>query len=184
MKKIGSIIIITMIVIVAIIYYIIKPKEVNLSNTDITSTNIILPTVNMENVVTETKQETTQIEAKKNGRTVVIDPGHQTKGDNSKEPIGPGATETKAKVTTGATGVATRQTESELNLKVALLLKNELENKGYTVIMTRTTNNVNISNIERATIANNANANAFIRIHADSAESSSAVRNVCFMSNI
>ena len=110
---------------------------------------------------------------KSKGKTIVIDPGHQTKGDSSKEPIGPGATETKAKVTTGATGVSTKQTESELNLKVALLLEKELKQKGYTVIMTRRTNNVNISNSQRAKIANDANADAFIRIHADSVDTES-----------
>lgn len=109
-----------------------------------------------------------------NGKIIVIDPGHQAKGNSEKEPIGPGATQTKAKVTTGATGVATGQTEALLNLKVATLLQQELTKKGYTVIMTRTTNNVDISNSERAQIANKANADAFIRIHANSADNSSA----------
>lgn len=100
--------------------------------------------------------------------TIVIDPGHQAHGDSSQEPIGPGATETKAKVTTGATGVSTGQTEEELNLKVSMYLKEELEKIGYLVIMTRETANVNLSNSERAEIANNNNADAFIRIHANS----------------
>jgi hypothetical protein len=42
------------------------------------------------------------------GHVIVIDPGHQAYGNPAKEPIGPGAHETKAKVTTGATGVQRR----------------------------------------------------------------------------
>ena len=116
-------------------------------------------------------------------KTIVIDPGHQTRGDSSKEPIGPGATETKAKVTTGATGISTKQKESELALKVALLLEKALKEEGYNVIMTRTTNNVNISNKERAMIANDANADAFLRIHADSYSDSNVNRNINIMPN-
>ena len=129
----------------------------------------------------ETKNSIEEKNKMQKKKIIVIDPGHQAKGDSSKEPIGPGASETKAKVTTGATGNYTKQKESELTLKVAQALEKQLKQEGYTVIMTRTTNNINISNSERASIANNAKADAFIRIHADSYDDSNVNRNINIM---
>ena len=100
-------------------------------------------------------------------RVIVIDPGHQLKGSSAKEPNGPGSTEMKDEVSQGSTGVSTGQLEYELNLAVALLLRNELIRRGYSVVMIRETNNVSISNMERAEIANKYSAAAYIRIHAN-----------------
>ena len=102
------------------------------------------------------------------GIKVVIDPGHQMTTDYRKEQYKKGATTGKARATSGAVGVVTGQKEYELTLDTALMLKEYLEKCGATVILTRTENDVNISNKQRAAIAVKNKPTLFIRLHADS----------------
>ena len=104
---------------------------------------------------------------------IFIDPGHQAKGDQNPEPIGPGSPYQKARVSSGTEGIATKKPEYILNLEASIVLKHILEGKGYTVMMSRETHDVNISNSERAIMANEKNAGLAIRIHADSLDNSS-----------
>ncbi len=108
----------------------------------------------------------------KGKKVVGIDAGHQKRGDSSTEPNGPGSSVYKAKVAGGTRGTATGKAEYQLTLEVAKKLKKELLDRGYEVVMTRTKNDVNLSNKERALLLNESGADICVRIHADGAAAS------------
>lgn len=108
----------------------------------------------------------------KGKKIVGIDPGHQSSGDSSTEPNGPGSSTYKAKVAGGTRGVSTGKPEYKLTLEVAKKLKTKLWDRGYQVVMTRTKNDVNISNKQRALLINESGADICVRIHADGGVSS------------
>lgn len=106
---------------------------------------------------------------------VVVDPGHDARGNSETEPIGPGSSTRKIKDGGGTSGVVSGQSEAELNLRVALRLRPLLERAGLRVVMTRTkTAGASMGNIARARIANRAGAALFLRIHADGSSDPSA----------
>lgn len=84
------------------------------------------------------------------GKLIVIDPGHGGKD--------PGT-------------VGSKGTEEAVVLQTSLKLKNELERMGYTVYMTRTTNEY-VNLYDRPAIANSMNATVFVSVHANGFKSS------------
>ncbi|RAV04973.1 N-acetylmuramoyl-L-alanine amidase [Paenibacillus sp. YN15] len=80
------------------------------------------------------------------GKTIVLDPGHGGKD-------------------TGAIAQIKKVYERDVNLSVAIVLKNKLLAAGAQVIMTRTTNEETVSLESRADISNRNHADLFISIH-------------------
>lgn len=108
-----------------------------------------------------------------NSHVVVIDPGHQGSGDSTTEPNGPGSSTMKARVAGGTHGTTTGVYEYQLTLEISLRLQAELERRGYTVYLTRTSHDVNISNMERAQYASSVGGEIAVRIHANGSENAS-----------
>lgn len=101
------------------------------------------------------------------GPLIAIDAGHQAQGNSEQETIAPSSAKTKAKVADGTCGVATGIPEYEFTLNFSQCLKKKLESAGYRVFMIRESNDVNISNQERAAMANASGARVYLRIHAN-----------------
>ena len=108
------------------------------------------------------------------GLKIGIDPGHQEKGNSEKEAVAPGSKEKKAKVASGTSGRKTGIPEYITVLEISLKLRDALEALGCEVYMTRESNDVDISNQERAFMMNDLNVDLVLRIHCDGSSSKSA----------
>ncbi len=120
----------------------------------------------------EATPKPTEESKKLSGKIIGLDPGHQGKGNSEKEPQAPNSDTMKAKVTSGTAGVASKVDEHTVNLAVALKVRDLLEEQGAEVIMTRTSADVDISNVQRAKLFNEKNVNLGVRIHCNGSENS------------
>lgn len=108
------------------------------------------------------------------GITVCIDPGHQEQGRILTEPKGPGLSGNYTGSIGMARGVVTRRMESIVVLEIGLMLRDALLDEGAAVVMTRETQDIYLTNIDRADIAAEANADFFLRLHCDSRDNQAA----------
>lgn len=96
------------------------------------------------------------------GKTIVVSPGHGVYGAG-------GA------IDRGAVSPINGLDEVDFNTPLSLKLRDKLEAAGATVIMIRDTEGpINMSLYERSVLTNNANADAFVEIHGDSASNAAA----------
>ena len=107
-----------------------------------------------------------------NGYCVVIDAGHQEVANLSQEAMSDSMGGSKAKSAEGFSGVISGINESEINLSVELLLKSYLESLGCEVYVTRESNDVDISNKERAQFAVSHDPDLYIRLFCNAANDS------------
>ena len=108
------------------------------------------------------------------GVKIGIDPGHQARGDYSKEASAPGSSTKKARVSSGAQGKYTRIPEHTTNLQIGLKLRDLLTYFGAEVYMTRETADINISNKERALMMNELGVDMVLRIHCNGSSNKKA----------
>lgn len=123
---------------------------------------------------TPDKTEEKAFSAKDKGLVIVLDPGHASQVPGTMEPIGPGATELKEADTVGTYGPSSAVHEYDLTMNVAQKVRAELEDRGYEVKLTHRDTFNPISCVERASVANENNADAFIRIHANGSDDTEA----------
>ena len=129
---------------------------------------------------------------------IYIDPAKQITEDLSLEPVSPEvdiagdipATASgtnaeraglKAKMTAASVGISSGIFEYDITMSVANYLNAELVKRGYTVYLSRTTNNVNLSNAKRAQMANASGAEVYIKLEAASSRDETATGELGFI---
>ncbi len=117
-------------------------------------------------------------------KTIVIDPGHQSYTGAKKSDVWLSPYLDPAKSSSwvynhyqklGAEGVSTGKAEYTITHTIAKKLKTELEARGYTVILTKSDENVSMLGAERAAVANRNDADLMISLHCDGYDGDSSV---------
>ena len=121
------------------------------------------------------EEQTENAESQTEKIMVAIDASHQGADADltEEEPIGPGSETMIKGFSEGISGTATGLEENELNLEVAVKLKEILEERGYEVFMTREDADTQLSEVERAELVNASDAQILISLHANGGDDSS-----------
>ncbi|MCR5103585.1 MAG: N-acetylmuramoyl-L-alanine amidase [Eubacterium sp.] len=169
--------------------YITLDKGVNLSRTGvkdewtrllINGSSFYVQSKYLEETIIKWASEN---DSDKVSHVVFIDPAKQITEDTTMEPVSPDIENDSAgleyasltsaqqvgmkkKMTAAGVGVNTGVFEYDITMTVAKYLNSELVKRGYTVYISRSTNNVNISNAKRAQMANAVNAEVYIKLEA------------------
>lgn len=142
-------------------------------------------TPNTETASVSDASSTDGIKGSHKVKKIVIDAANQANPDFALEAIGPNSKTEKQCVTAGNVGIALSVKEYEINLVYAKALEQELKNRGYEVVMTRNSDSADISNKQRAELANNSGASVLVRIQMNySADTkNSGVMAICMTRN-
>ena len=106
------------------------------------------------------------------GLVIGINPGHQRTMIKKRYPLAPGSHRYAPGVKVGAGGCSTHQPEYKVVLAIGLKLKRILEEHGAKVVITRTTNDVMLTNIDRARMLNEAGVDVALQLHNNSCSNS------------
>ena len=151
-------------------------------NTDGQGNNGSEATAGQSGSASENSTDAPRKEGTLEGITVCIDAGHQLQGNTEKESCAPWPAEQninvnnetmKSKCTSGTTGAFTGIPEYITVLEISKVIETTLESLGAEVVMVRDDHDVNLSNIDRAQIGNNANADVTLRIHGNGSDNPS-----------
>lgn len=130
-------------------------------------------------------QEQAEIVSVPQKTVIALDPGHQGPGVDMSgmEENSPGSGVMKQRNNSGTAGRYSGLAEYQLNLDIALKVRERLSERGYDVVMSREDNETAASNQDRARQANESGALLCVRIHANGSESPESSGALCLIAS-